>query len=69
MPQPLRAGPQPAYQWQNIAPGSGCTMTATIAGLTSGKPYIVWLDAPNTGYERDGSRHPYSGRSGVVYPL
>jgi hypothetical protein len=69
VPQPLKKGNQPAYPWQDIAPGGGCTMSATITGLTSGKPYVVWLDAPNTGYERDGTRHPYSGRSGVVYPL
>ena len=69
VPQPLRKGSQPAYPWQNVAPGKTCTMTATITGLTSGTPYIVWLDAPNTGFERDGTRHPYSGRSGVVYPL
>jgi hypothetical protein len=69
VPQPLVSGNQPAYPWQNIAPGSGCTVSATIRGLKSGKPYVVWLDAPNTGYERDGTRHPYSGRSGVVYPL
>ena len=49
--------------------GAGCTVTATITGLKAGTPYVVWLDAPNTGYERDGTRHPYSGRSGVVYPL
>jgi hypothetical protein len=43
-------------------------VSATITGLTSGAAYIVWLDAPNTGRERDGTRHLYSGRSGVVYP-
>jgi hypothetical protein len=69
VPQPLRKGSQPAYTWHNIAPAGGCTVSGTITGLISGTPYIVWLDAPNTGYERDGTRHPYSGRSGVVYPL
>jgi hypothetical protein len=69
VPQPLVSGRQPAYAWQNIAPGTGCTMSATIGGLKSGQPYVIWLDAPNTGYERDGTRHPYSGRSGVIYPL
>jgi hypothetical protein len=67
--QPLISGSQPAYTWQNVAAGSGCTVTATISGLKSGVPYIVWLDAPNAGYQRDGTRHLYSGRSGVVYPL
>jgi hypothetical protein len=67
--QPLIAGNQPGYTWQNVPAGTGCTVTATISGLKPGVPYVVWLDAPNTGYELDGTRHPYSGRSGVVYPL
>jgi hypothetical protein len=69
VPQPLVSGNQPAYPWKSIAPATGCTVTATISGLKSGKPYVIWLDAPNTGYQRDGTRHPQSGRSGVVYPL
>lgn len=69
VPQPLVSGSQPAYAWQDVAAGGGCTVTATIAGLKSGTPYVVWVDAPRTGYERDGARHPYSGRSGIVYPL
>jgi hypothetical protein len=68
VPQPLVSGAQPAYTWQDVAAGTGCTVTATITGLKSGTPYVVWLDAPNTGHERDGTRHPYSGESGVVYP-
>lgn len=67
--QPLVSGSQPAYAWQNVAAGTGCTVTATITGLKSGTPYVVWLDAPSTGYQLDGTRHLYSGRSGVVYPL
>jgi hypothetical protein len=69
VPQVLVSGKQPTYPWMNIAPASGCTVSATITGLKSGAPYVIWLDAPNTGYERDGSRHPQSGRSGVIYPL
>jgi len=67
--QPLVNGNQPNYTWQNVAAGTGCTVSATISGLKSGTPYVVWLDAPNTGHERDGTRHLYSGRSGVVRPL
>jgi hypothetical protein len=67
--QPLITGNQPAYTWQTVPAATGCTATATIKGLKSGIPYVVWLDAPNTGYERDGARHLYSGASGVVYPL
>jgi hypothetical protein len=68
VPQGLVAGSQPAVVWQPVAAGSGCSVTATIRGLRSGKPYILWLDAQGTGFEPDGSPHPYSGRSGVVYP-
>ena len=67
--QSLVSGSQSAYTWQNVAAGSGCTVSATITGLKSGAPYIVWLDAPDSGYQLDGTRHLYSGRSGVVYPL
>jgi len=67
--QPLIGGSQPNYTWQKVAAGTGCTVTATISGLKKGIPYVVWLDAPDTGHERDGERHRYSGRSGVVYPL
>ena len=69
VPQPIITGNQPNYTWQNVASSSGCMVSARITGLKPGKPYIVWLDAPNTGFERDGTRHLYSGRSGVVYPL
>jgi hypothetical protein len=67
--QPLITGNQPDHTWQNVPAATGCTVTATISGLKKGVPYIVWLDAPDSGHERDGTRHPYSGRSGVVYPL
>ncbi|HET9519237.1 MAG TPA: hypothetical protein VFO77_16055 [Actinoplanes sp.] len=68
VPQLLVAGEQPEYTWQAVAPATGCTVTATITGLTADEPYIIWLDAPSTGYDLDGTRNPYSGRSGVVYP-
>jgi hypothetical protein len=68
VPQRLVSGVQPAVAWQHVAAGSGCTVTATVGGLTSGKAYILWLDAPNAGTERDGTPHPYSGRTGVLYP-
>ncbi|MFI5494438.1 hypothetical protein [Actinoplanes sp. NPDC051859] len=66
--QPLVSGNQPAYTWQTVTATGGCTVTATISGLTPKIPYVVWLDAPDSGHERDGTRHPYSGRSPVVYP-
>ena len=68
VPQPLVSGAQPAYTWQDVPAATGCTVTATIRGLKAGTPYVVWLDAPKTGYEPDGTRHPYSGKSGIVYP-
>jgi hypothetical protein len=69
IPQPLVSGTQAAYTWTDVPAATGCTVTATIRGLASGKPYVVWLDAPNSGYQPDGTRHPYSGKSDVVYPL
>jgi hypothetical protein len=67
--QPLISGSQPAYTWQTVPAASSCTVSATIKGLKSGVPYVVWLDAPHTGYQLDGTRHLYSGASTVVYPL
>jgi hypothetical protein len=66
--QDLVVGPQPEPVWISVPSAKGCSVSATISGLTSGEAYIVWLDAPNTGREVDGTRHLYSGRSGVVYP-
>jgi hypothetical protein len=68
VPQELVAGDQPSVVWQPVPGGTGCTVSGTIRGLTAGRPYVVWLDAPGTGFLRDGSRNPYSGRSGVVRP-
>jgi hypothetical protein len=69
VPQKLVGGVQPAVVWRPVvADTSGCTVTTTVTGLISGRAYIIWLDAPNAGFDRDGTRYPYSGRSGVVYP-
>ena len=68
VPQKLVSGAQPEPTWKDVPAGTGCTVSTTLTGLIPGEPYVVWLDAPNTGYETDGTRHPYSGRSGVVYP-
>jgi hypothetical protein len=67
--QGLVAGAQPTPSWQTVAKGAGCTTSATITGLRSGQPYIIWLDAPDTPRGVDGSRSLYSGKSGVVKPL
>jgi hypothetical protein len=67
--QGLVAGAQPEPTWQTVAAGANCTVTATITGLISGDPYIVWLDAPDTPTRGDGSRSLRSGKTGVVKPL
>lgn len=67
--QGLVSGAQPEPTWQTIRAGAGCTVTATITGLISGDPYIVWLDAPDTPTRTDGSRSLRSGKTGVVKPL
>ncbi|GAA1590526.1 hypothetical protein [Actinoplanes couchii] len=66
VPQRLVSGAQPEPTWKAVGAGTGCTVSTTITGLTPGAPYIVWLDAPNTGRDLDGTRHLYSGRSGVI---
>jgi hypothetical protein len=67
--QQLVVGTQPPPTWQTVSVGGGCTGTATISGLKSGGAYIVWLDAPDSGRNIDGSRRLRSGKSGVVHPL
>ncbi|GAA0473253.1 hypothetical protein Ade02nite_86590 [Paractinoplanes deccanensis] len=68
VPQELVSGAQPEPVWQTVTTGTECTGSATISGLQSGKPYVVWLDAPDTPRRADGSRDLYSGKSGVVRP-
>jgi hypothetical protein len=67
--QKLVTGTQPPPNWVDVTVGAGCTTTATLTGLISGNPYVVWLDAPNTPHYLDNSRSLYSGRSNVVKPL
>ena len=67
--QKLVTGTQPPPAWVNVTAGTGCTVTATLTGLISGNPYVVWLDAPDTPRRLDNSRSLYSGRSALVRPL
>jgi hypothetical protein len=67
--QQLVVGTQPPPTWKTVPAAGGCTVTTTITGLTSGGAYIVWLDAPDSGRNIDGSRRLRSGKSGVVRPL
>ncbi|GIM97736.1 hypothetical protein [Paractinoplanes toevensis] len=69
VPQGLVLGPQPEPSWQTVQAGDNCTVSATLTGLTSGAPYIIWLDAPDTPRDVDGTRSLYSGKSNVVKPL
>lgn len=68
VPQLLVKGTQPPVAWRTVAAGNGCTVTGSITGLISGAPYVVWLDVLGAGYQIDGMRRPYSGRSAVVRP-
>lgn len=68
VPQDLVTGAQPDPVWKTVSTGTECTASTTITGLTPGRAYIVWLDAPNTPRKRDGSRDLYSGKSGIVIP-
>jgi hypothetical protein len=67
--QGLVTGAQPEPTWQTVNATGGCTVSATISGLKSGAPYIIWLDAPDTPRGIDGTRSLYSGKTGVVKPL
>lgn len=65
----LVTGAQPEPAWKTVTTGSECEGSATITGLTSGAAYMVWLDAPDTPRDVDGTRSLYTGRSGIVKPL
>ncbi|WP_127500038.1 hypothetical protein [Actinoplanes solisilvae] len=68
VPQEIVSGAQPEPVWQTITTGAECTGSATISGLKSGAAYVVWLDAPDTPRDVDGSRSLYSGRSEIMTP-
>lgn len=69
VPQNLVSGAQPEPPWKTVTTGSECEVSATITGLKPGAAYMVWLDAPDTPRDVDGSRSLYTGRSGIVKPL
>jgi hypothetical protein len=69
MPQHLTGGAQEPLVWREIAPDKICgTMTVTLTGLDSGKPYVLSLDAVMTRMVGDGDVGSTVSRSGVVYP-
>lgn len=68
VPQVNVYGHQPELTWKSVTATSGCSASTEINGLESGKPYVVWLDAPDSGHQIDGTPRPRSGRSALVYP-
>lgn len=67
VPQRLETGNQLPVDWQDVPAGAGCrTMSFTISGLSSGEPYIFWLDAVSRRLVGDGTRDNAVGRSEVV---
>nr|WP_296073476.1 hypothetical protein [uncultured Actinoplanes sp.] len=68
VPQSLVSGAQPEPAWKTITTGSECEAGGTITGLNPGESYIVWLDAPDTPRDVDGTRSLYTGRSGIMRP-
>jgi hypothetical protein len=69
IPQHLVSGAQAALRWKSIVPQRMCgMMTATITGLTKGRPYVLSLDAVILRKSSDGKVGFTVARSGVVYP-
>jgi hypothetical protein len=68
VPQDLVGGAQPEPVWKTVTKTSGCSAETTFTGLTAGAPYVFWLDAPDSGFQPDGTPRPRSGRSTVFYP-
>ncbi|WP_432836815.1 hypothetical protein [Dactylosporangium sp. CA-092794] len=70
VPQDLYYGPQPAWTWQTVAPGTGCTrVSATVTGLTSGAPYVFVVHALLRKYESLPPVAPEVARSSAVRML
>lgn len=66
--QDIVGGSQADLTWVEVEPTTRCaTLTATISGLTSGRPYIFSLDAVLKNYNSDGNRTSTIARSLVVY--
>ncbi len=68
VPQEYHGGRQEELDWKTVSAPSGCSADVEIHGLVAGKPYVIWVDAPDAGYQIDGTPRPRSGRSAVVYP-
>jgi hypothetical protein len=70
MSQELMIGPQPAWPWQSVPPGRGCTrVTATVTGLAPQTPYVFVVHALLQKYESLPPTAPEIARSGAVRTL
>ncbi|MFI5908802.1 hypothetical protein [Dactylosporangium sp. NPDC051541] len=70
VPQRLYQGPQPAWSWQTVAKGAGCSrVTATVTGLTSGDPYVFVIHAKLKKYETLPPIVPEVARSNATVML
>jgi hypothetical protein len=65
--QMLVTGTQPAPVQQTVAQPGGCVaVTATVTGLTSGDPYVFWLEEQVTDATSDVTRFVQVGTSDPV---
>ncbi|GAA3269518.1 hypothetical protein Dvina_10160 [Dactylosporangium vinaceum] len=70
VPQRLYQGPQPAWVWQTVARGAGCSrVSATVTGLTSGDPYVFVVHAVLKKYETLPPIIPEVARSSATVML
>jgi hypothetical protein len=68
--QHLYMGRQPAWTWQTVAPGRGCTrVEATVTGLRSGVPYVFVVHAVLEKYDTLPPTSPEVARSSAVFTL
>ncbi|MGI5244324.1 fibronectin type III domain-containing protein [Dactylosporangium sp. CA-139066] len=67
VPQDLYMGVQPAWKWQKVAPGTGCTrVSATVTGLKSGGHYVFVVHALLKKYGSRATSVPEVARSDAV---
>jgi len=70
VPQELYMGPQPAWMWQSVPAGRGCTrVSATVTGLSSQSPYVFVVHAVLRKYESLPPLAPEVARSNATVML
>ncbi|WP_432987485.1 hypothetical protein [Dactylosporangium sp. CA-233914] len=68
--QDLYAGPAPAWIWQTVPKGTGCSrVSATVTGLSSKVPYVFVIHAVLGKYENFPPAEPEVARSSAVVML